>query len=168
MKIISKFKDYYDHEVAYFGFDDSRIYDRRALPIYTKTMFNCHLFAICGEIVPVVYKHGRFFFNQHKSLDIYDNQIFIFKGKKTNINEIERQPVLAVSYSYKKLVSHGLPILKNFGIPNLFNSREMYSKIYDFLGWLKDNPVPPNNQTNKEKIVAHGFDVKKSFRPLMK
>jgi len=44
----------------------------------------------------------------------------------------------------------------------------MYCIIYAFLGWLKDNPAPANNQTDKDKIVAHGFDLKSSFRPNLK
>lgn len=44
----------------------------------------------------------------------------------------------------------------------------MYQKVYAFLSWLKDNPVPPNNQSDKDKIASHGMDVKRSFRPLIK
>jgi len=44
----------------------------------------------------------------------------------------------------------------------------MYQKVYAFLSWLKDNPELPNNQNDKEKIVSHGMDAKRSFRPFIK
>jgi hypothetical protein len=58
--------------------------------------------------------------------------------------------------------------LANFKFASIIEPDEMYQNIYNFLGWLKDNPEPPNTQTNKDKIVAHGFDTKRSFRPQIK
>ena len=110
MRIISKWTDYYDHEVAHFGYDETRVYDRRNLakPYPFNNQF---LFHICGKIYPAVAKYG---------------------------------------------------------FPSILDSRTMYGMIYDYLGWLKDNPPPPDNQTDKQKVVSHGFDPKRSFRPKMK
>lgn len=169
MKIISKFRDYYDHEVGNFGFDDSRVYDRRAFPVYSNP-FQHHIFAICGVVVPVLFKNGKFYFDKSPELDYWDRNFFSCKGELTNINQIYKQPVLSLKEAFHKKIKlpPEIPILANFGFPGVMSSREMYSQIYDFLGWLKDNPPPPDNQNDKQKIVSHGFDLSKSFRPKIK
>lgn len=56
-----------------------------------------------------------------------------------------------------------IPILSTFGIPQLIEASDMYERIYAYLGWLKDNPGVSGIQTNKEKVISHGFDAKCSF-----
>lgn len=171
MKIISKFTDYYDHEVAYFGYDSSRVYDRRnKTPIrYIDSNIK---FYICGKIIPSVRKHNSIYFQESSDLDRYDNEfIEDNKDKLTDINQKSGMPVAIDSLDYEngKLVgAYKVPILANYAFPSIISSREMYGMIYDYLGWLKDNPPPPDNQTDRQKVVSHGFDVKRSFRPKMK
>lgn len=176
MKIISKFKDYYDHEVSYFGFDPTRIYDRRSSDIisgtriFTNTQF---YFMICGKIYPVVKYKDKFYFEYHDDLNgswfRVDNMMRHFKWREfaTNLNLKFRQPVLFSNY-YNHIGHIEIPQLSSFGFPSQMSSREIYQKIYDFIGFLKDNPTIPNNQTSKEKVVSHGFDVRTSFRPKIK
>ena len=57
-----------------------------------------------------------------------------------------------------------IPDLSKFGFAKWVPSDEMYQQIVAFIGWLKDNPEIPNNQTNEEKIQSNGFDLKTSFR----
>lgn len=171
MKIISKFTDYYDHEIAYFGYDDSRVYDRRNKTPIGHMGTNIQFF-ICGEIIPVAIKNNRIYFNESKDLDWRDNE-FIRRNKNlpTDVNQKSGMPVAIESGEFvdgKYAKVYKVPILANYAFPSIIPSREMYSMIYDYLGWLKDNPPAPDNQTNKGKIISHGFDVKKSFRPKMK
>jgi hypothetical protein len=90
----------------------------------------------------------------------------------TNVNARLRQPILLCDMHSKRDVSkeHGafIPNLSEYGIPSIIDSHRIYQQIVAFLGWLKDNPVPPDNQTDKDKVVSHGFDLKNSFRPNMK
>jgi hypothetical protein len=176
MKTLTKHKDYYDHCVAQFGYDDSRVYDRRNKVgeriADWETQF---LIAIAGKLYPVVKKKGMFFHECSEQLDWRDNEFISSNaGKSTNLNEKYRQPVLIERYVWnpKTWKSEGykafIPILSEFGFAARIPAEEMYMTIYNYLGWLKDNPAPPDNQTDKEKTVSHGFDVKRSFRPKMK
>lgn len=170
MKIISKHKDYYDHLVALYGYDDSRVYDRRNT-VLPPTDFSCpdniFVLSICGEYIPVLKRDGKFIFKRPKLLNWCDGGIFDLKDIKSKENVKFRQPILLCDRA-GRAYENFVPSLMLFGIPSIIDAHIMYQKIYDFLGWLKDNPVPPNNQTSKEKVIAHGFDVKTSFRPKMK
>jgi hypothetical protein len=57
-----------------------------------------------------------------------------------------------------------LPLLSDFKFGKYLAAEEIYKEIYTFISWLKDHPEIPNNQTDKEKILTHGFDLKDSFR----
>lgn len=74
-------------------------------------------------------------------------------------------------YSFGKsdtvLVSRDIPILGNIGFPSIIPPEQMYQNIAYFLGnTIKTNPdiAPPVEIGNTSKIIAHGFDIKKSFR----
>lgn len=189
MVIISKHKDFYDYLVSYYGRDDLIVYDRRNPVDWLRPCINeanQYLFSVCGVFIPVV-KRDRFVFchtdqqlktNPHTPSGRYysnngawnSDKWFLQKweNKKSDLNVKYRQPVLYVrnpNTSYEKV---GIPILQEFGFASQFEHHEMYQKIYAFLSWLKDNPEPLDNQSDKDKIVAHGFDLKDSFRPKAK
>ncbi len=177
MKIIAKSKDYYDHEIGYFGYDETRVYDRRSTdrcPFYEFS--KRFLLAICGQFIPIIKQNGKFIFNAEECNDWRDrNFISDYKDHKTKANEFFRQPVVALDddwddswLKHQKQNEYFIPILKELGVPKIFDSRTMYSMIYDYIGWLKDNPEKPNNQSNKEKVISHGFDTTHSFRPKMR
>jgi len=177
MKIISKLSDYYDHQVSYFGFDPTRVYDRRNkdaksienLRAYgLKGHFDRFSFAICGRIKNVFRdKKGHLFFTPNDDMDWNTKLHFVDNDFRTDINLKYRQPVLQISENDKKVV-YGIPNLASFGFAVHIPARKMYGDIYDFLGYLNDNPPIPDNQSNKEKVASHGFDTKRSFRPKMK
>lgn len=56
------------------------------------------------------------------------------------------------------------------GFSGLYPAEKIYRDIYHFLQKLKSTPDtrPPLEVDNKTKIVKHGFDLKKSFRHLIK
>lgn len=171
MKIISKHKDYYDYLVATFGFDDSRVYDRRNKELKPTLTYSCcdgrHLIAIAGVKHPVVIKKGKCYHKESKELDMYDNEFLKERGHATNLNEKYRTPVVIQAVGWRANYPH-IPVLADYGFASIIPPEKMYMTIYNYLGWLKDNPEPPNNQTDKQKVVAHGFDLKKSFRPKIK
>lgn len=86
---------------------------------------------------------------------------------ETNVNKINREPVLVstVKSFYKDVdLDWSIPFLSEFNFARWIEPTDIYNEISQFISWLKDNPQIPNNQTNKEKILSHGFDFKKSFR----
>jgi len=172
MKIISKYRDYYDHMVSKYGFDESRVYDRRGKIVHDPfSGWNEFLISICGTYYPIVVHHKtrKLFFESDKQLTYWeDNFICRYRGKKSPLNEKFRQPVLMDASDHNGKIFYSIPLLANFKFASIIEPDEMYQSIYNFLGWLKDNPEPPNTQTDKDKIVAHGFDAKRSFRPQIK
>lgn len=201
MKIISKYKDYYDREVKYFGLDPTRVYDRRgkndnhpskggefyiqAYPRYCSYSRNVNEYGsicICGDVYPYATINNRISFqddNVLKNGQYYNKGFFDQRYLKTDANILFRSPVLCFDIGIRRgledicsetveKLNPKIPILENFGFMKIMDSRTLYSKIYDFLGWLKDNPAISNNQTDKEKVVSHGFDIKTSFRPKIK
>lgn len=193
MKIIAKYKDYYDYLAGIYGIDDLLVYDRRdganILPEYD-SYFN-YTIAFCGNLYNMVYHLGKFYHtisdfeqlwnmiindraaksNAHLTFGVYG---YMRRGKihfpspkvekkamvlPTNINKKLREPILVKSCKWVKPIS-----LQELGFAKVKSAHEVYTEMSNFLGWLVDNPPLPDNQTDKEKVVSHGFDLKKSFR----
>jgi hypothetical protein len=174
MKIIGGKRDYFDYLVGYYGYDDHLVWDRRNKEPLSYKWQDRFLFFICGEVCPVIKKGRDFIFdaNDSRLTNSWKNHfqkewMLKWKGKKTKINEKLRQPVLC-STSWREDKDYFIPCLADFGFGGYIEAHEMYERIYAFLGWLKDHPAPPDNQTDKEKIVSHGFSPKTSFRPNIK
>lgn len=77
-------------------------------------------------------------------------------------------PILKIGHTgytpkltYKNVNFCPHPKLKDYNFGSAVTPESMYLLLTDFL--LREVEVP-NNQTNKEKILAHGFDFKHSFR----
>lgn len=191
MKIISKFKDYYDHIVGTYGRDEKIVYDRRDnddIHVYhkphtynykgTPDNWDCRIFSICGGFFPVVIKnYGEEYrwLPEHmpKSIRIFNrtngselqaiNTFDRFYEKKSELNTEYRQPIL-LRYTYSGKTDVVIPCLAEWGFPKMISANDMYNKIYSWISWSIDNPPISNTQTDKEKVAAHGFCPKKSFR----
>lgn len=91
----------------------------------------------------------------------------------TDKNAERREPVLVedkggtmyhtFGYNNKGRIFKPL-LLSQYNFASVMSPETAWISISNFLGWCVDNPPLPNNQTNKEKILSHGFDLKKSFR----
>jgi hypothetical protein len=181
MKIIGGKKDYFDYLVGYYGYDDHLVWDRRPMKDVSFKWKDRFLFYICGEIFPVLKKKHDFIFSPDDARltntwargvgrgNFERDWMEKWYGRKTRINVEMRQPLLC-SGDYFGIGErkYFIPCLADFGFGGYIEAHEMYSRIYAFLGWLKDHPAPPDNQTDKEKIVSHGFSPKTSFRPNIK
>lgn len=169
MKIIG-LPDYYDHMIKKYGFDTTRVLDRRP----SRNVFDdCFIFAIAGKKYPFARINGKMYneFNRHEyegdsyKIDKLDRINRNTKwGQPTNVNSILRRPVVSYNGSEKNPEFEFVPILKEFGFAKWLDAETVYREIYDFLGWLIDNPEIPDKMTDREKVVSHGFDLKKSFR----
>lgn len=198
MRIIDGKRDYYDHLVGKYGFDETRVYDRRTDPLAIPYSHpgkehitnGTYLIAITGELFPVVMVKKKFIFdpldpdlgdnNRCKEfLKIYGpyRSTYSDEGSRrcsTDVNKVYRQPVLMCDENGPKHTPFSnrgrlfIPKLSDYGIPKVLSADEAYTRIYNFLGWLVDNPPIPDNQTDKEKVKSHGFDPKTSFRPNIK
>ena len=177
MKIIGGKKDFYDYLVSYYGYDDHIVYDRRNKDHLSYKGSQRFLFHFCGIKIPVIKKDNqpaifepedpRLFEEKERWRINYDQQWLIkHKNKQTSLNSEKRQPVLCDAGLWKQQLF--IPCLQDFDFPSIMSANEAYERIYAFLGWLKDNPEIPNDQTDKEKVVSHGFSLRESFRPKIK
>lgn len=173
MKIISKHKDYYDYYQGIFGSDNKRVFKRsnyvfnnQFIPRFTSHGYTVIVFAI-NHLLYFMYQDEK---GVHPvSRGIYEKEgrfgRDLTNGIPTDINKKFRKPVVKGEYRYGKIEwEEGDPILSSFGFHKVLTDRIVYIEVETFLGWLVDNPPLPDNQTNKEKITGHGFDLKKSFR----
>lgn len=178
MKIIGGKRDYYDYLVGYYGYDDHIVYDRRNVsPIEIKS-YTRLLFHVCGTKFPALLRDNKWIFdideafprdeNGNRSYAIRDHDDYSFMrtniGTASKVNEDMRTPLICSARAGYNFI----PCLNDFGFTTVIPPDEMYQKIYSFLSWLKDNPIKPNNQTDKDKVQAHGFDKVTSFRPKIK
>jgi hypothetical protein len=184
VKIISNFKDYYDHIQGQYGIDEKVTYERicqtkekvswRKTGVY-KPLNDClYLLAVCGVLYPVVcIKDKAYYFYEDlpkelrrdyyrnlPSKDPRNNKSF---WKETNLNEKEDCPIgisRAYSFSLKELYVKNIR-LRDFDFHKIIDAHTMYLKIVEFLTRDKTIVIP---QTDKQKIESHGFDNKTSFR----
>jgi hypothetical protein len=184
MKIISKRKDYYDYLQGIYGIDNYKIYNRKKIVLEKdfelefknkKEKPNQHFlyaFAINNKVYKMVKtRKGIFPMNREllKSLgyDKWSEDRTLDFDKTTELNKIMRRPVLVFEDGYLTKDSKKIdcdPILKSFMFHKMLSAHEIYVEVETFMGWMKDNPEPPNKQTNENKILTNGFDLKLSFR----
>lgn len=203
MKIISKFKDYYDYLQGIYGVDEKLVLDRTDFykePYPPSENDVAHL-VICDWQVDVIFKGGKWLCGS--DIEPYDTstewekkwdlreidkrplvyRIYTgpegasrrfgshyarvlqkpFKIKKDSPNDVNNCPILI---NVNKVLNGGIeyrkyPILKDYDIVKLYSPFDMWVMLSE---WLGKNKEVPNNQTDKEKIVSNGFDLKTSFR----
>ncbi len=186
MKIISKYKDYYDWCVGKYGIDDKMILDRRK-NYYPKVReyenqneVQEYKLAICGEIFEVSFYKGKSYHTKveletlrkkthkgklpYKRLPYWYNRgywdsLFDKNHKKTEANDKLGIPTLM------KIGGDDWQgvLLNEFNVQKYIPAEEMYQKVYSWISSRKDVKIE-NNQTDKEKILSHGLDYVKSFR----
>lgn len=188
MKIISKFKDYYDYLQGIYGQDEKLTLDRTNFThAYTPSENTIQRFYICGMVVDGFFKGGKWLYgNEIEEYDVkqyrvnffplyynvptsqYDNRHTTKVLKQptlwselfqVNPNEKHNCPILARTV-YGDGIDH-FPILREYDFHKVFTAEQMWVMLIEWLGKVKDIP---DNRTNKEKIQSNGFDLKTSFR----
>lgn len=84
----------------------------------------------------------------------------------TELSRFLNAPVYEVRSEGRKLYLN-VPVLANTGIISMIPPTKMYTDIYYFIAnVLRNSPdsSPPVEIGNKDRIVAHGFDLVSSFR----
>lgn len=189
MKIISKYKDYYDYLVGIYGEDPKIVLDRRDFSKQELGNEAHFKIFICGKVVEGVWKNNQFYYRndiknigkQHKYfswLHSIDKVVTIkINDKITNVryDVYEDGENFNIKYNCPILceTNYGgierFPILKDINFHKVFNSQEIYKMISDWLSdRITEKELTSDNISNEQKILNKGFDLKTSFRPKMK
>lgn len=187
MKIISKYKDYYDYLSGIYGIDEKIILDRTDFKhcnsISSNRIFRLYIagYIVEGICVDNIYYYGnelkkfeldqnklRYWFSKHKKRD-YDKSIYI----KNKLLEgwIYTEP-LKDKDEYNKKQNCAIilnendkyPILRELELSKFIKPTIIYQWIYDYLSSLITDKEKISDMSNENKILAKGFDLKTSFR----
>jgi hypothetical protein len=97
-------------------------------------------------------------------------------GESSILTQIARQigaPVYSIDQirrgyrGVEVVVDQNIPILANYEIPTIISAEQLYQDLsYYVANTMHSSPdlIVNDNQSDKEKILGHGFDTKQSFR----
>lgn len=191
MKILSKYKDYYDFLSGVYGVDEKIILDRTKfeMPVYDGVI----RFYICGKRIDGYFdsETNKFLFGD----DLVEKfqHVTIIRWDEREINELRNgdkdiRVISMVNSNYRAiymvvdLIVDKAKINEKNNCPivcGVLDSYYMYPKLADtgiagvlppmdiylmLSEWLAPKDINVNNQTNDEKILSNGFDTKTSFR----
>jgi len=193
MKILSKYKDYYDWCVGKYGIDNKMVLDRRK-DYYTNIRkydnpneLKEYTLAICGELFHVVFYKGKSYHTKDELHELneylykHDREKILFQRAerwykhywtngtwKTYMMGKEGKTDINDKYGIPTLMEIGDDswqgiLLSEFDVANYISSEEMFQKVYSWISAQHDLKIE-NKQTDKEKILSHGLDYVKSFR----
>ncbi len=184
MKIISKYKDYYDYLVGTYGEDPKLILDRREGFILSKYSTECkYQLYICGKIIDIYYKDCNYYYGvEIKEFDNFEyskwykkrDDIVMINRMKFNIfpyddpddiNNKENCPIILKSGNmYTKF-----PRLIDMEFPRYMEADIIYQKLIDWYSNQIDKKlIIEDNLTDVDKLLNKGFDKIYSFRPKIK
>lgn len=188
MRIISKFKDYYDYLQGIYGIDEKLILDRTEYtPMVYKPSGLSYSEIIIGDylIHGLWYNDNIYYGEEIETLNIitFDKRFYqsvddkkdyyLIKHGNFGYLKILKEPMLLTDSpayihncpiliknwdGYKKN-----PILKEYLLNKVYSPFEIWLLLSEFLGKLNTNYIQ-SIQSNTEKIISHGFDLKTSFR----
>ena len=170
MKIISKFKDYYDYLQGIYGIDENLILDRTEFsPMPYKPSINSVKRFIIGDyLVEGLWHNNRMYYGKEiEELNIshnyYDFHIdkadyYAIKDGRFSNDYVLKQPKMlkdSPAYKYKCPILIGTysndydknPILHEYSMSKVFSPVDIWLILSEFLGKLKD--------TNKESIQSN-------------
>jgi len=172
---------------------DRRNIDSVGIEYPNKDGYDSRTFFICGTKYKIYYYRGDIYHTEDELLVLndrlkrngYDGILSNWRRNSSTIvhahfrqhngntdnNDVHGEPILMYKDTYwdynngskntrDKFV---VPLLREYGLARYITANEMFQNVYSFLSKLKDKEVP-NNQTDIEKVVSHGFDKKISFR----
>lgn len=174
MRIISKYKDYYDYLAGVVGIDNLVVYERHtmvdsgwgglrkegfnpfdSIPEYRSTYYGytqedswCRI-NVCGNL-----------FDFHRVKDR-----FVLKEQPISLNynaphEVGEQPIKLVYFGGNKVYN---PRLSDFNFGQAIPPLDMWNMLSN---WFLYTPDIIDNRDDKLKIQAVGFDLKTSFRKM--
>lgn len=198
MKIISKYKDYYDYLQGLYGIDEKIVLDRRTVSPIEKLEFKSKTKVyvyLCGMVYEGWYDGKRFYWGE----ELYEvgekRKYFKWSSDNSDKREVEvkvgesifdRYYIATVPYKDKHKYNDKkeYPILVSFA-KNVEPGNNVPLKTIEFhrvlpaekifmelTNWLSQKITEKENytdtRTEEQKIESRGFDRKRSFRPKMK
>lgn len=187
MKLISNFKDYYDFLIGKYGIDEKCVYERinSYNPRFKEKLVQYEAFRIhfCNTTYFGHYYKGKFYYNKNaenyipKIVGVDDFGRKIYRGQTMNpltfdkrdgrksFNEELNCPVVLNGSIGWRNDYQGIKNIRlsDFGFGRVVDPEDAFVKISNFI--MREKEII-NNQTDKEKIVGHGFDLKTSFRKM--
>lgn len=180
MKIISKYKDYYDYLVGIYGEDPLKILDRRKFQKHVYIKDNLFLY-FCGQyylrgksdnLKKNKWIKNRWYYEigwRNIEIDFYncklfdDNKYFWVKLDPKQIDEKYKNLYSHIPY-YDLDYPHSFPILSHIKFDKIVPAEIAYLQIEEFIS--KKEPEVPSNPDDMNRYEGKGFDKKISFRKL--
>lgn len=185
MKIISKYKDYYDYLQGIYGVDEKLVLDRRDFQTpYVPTSPKYKLSVYVGNVVvDVLMVDGKPYVGEsivpfaHSGFMQRDDRYSVrVDGGRYNIVSLRKTPEdlgeksLTWEHNCAILTSmygsiYRFPILRDLGIPSALPPEQVWQILSAWLGQVvtKSEPIVPVGD-DKVRIQSAGFDLKTSFR----
>jgi hypothetical protein len=215
MKILSRFKDYYDYLAHQYGIDENVIFKRDSAHFTSDNVLNTIAidFVLDYVAIPftrnfwspakpyhtdilvvngkgyIIYGKNGFRFDHDKTSKVYfagqdidlDKQLKASKGcfiigsrnyvafDIPNIDTLTKlvgSPVFVITHYIDTTVSIAkkAPNLGELGFAKYKDAYTMYQETACYIGKVFGSVEPPIQISDKDRIVAHGFDLKTSFR----
>ena len=185
MKIISKYKDYYDYLMGIRGVDPLIVLDRRKGIVHKPIDIKPSLYkfaliqlAICDVMhYGLIGKNGRVYWGKsmHRFGDIekdwyHDNRLSLrvdgatlpLEPTVTDVNAKCECPVVFVQDSRKEEVTL-YPQLRAYGVQKWYKSEDIYTDISNWISSRIGQTIE-DKRTDLEKLQNAGFDRVTSFR----
>jgi hypothetical protein len=147
MRILSKYKDYYDYYTGIYGIDNNRVYDRRKVLEFDRsnsvydTDYGILTFAICGTLYTIYIFNGEFYHTPEEleNLDSkleelnfrrYNKFLFSFRNHelKKDENPYEKEYNLTNNVPTDINIKRREPVLVDISHP--WHNRELESKDF--------------------------------------
>lgn len=187
MILISKRRDYYDYLVHVYGKDEKKVFNRREDVTSDEIMYdnmikwrnyNIYDLLIANRIYRVEqvkkgtwelhkfhtvntdYRGERRHYRESQVSGLKDFEYYITRPLNLSVDS-----PIAIKGTYHKgwRLEGYTPILSTFGIPSVLSAEELYSELDMFIGAsMTEKEI--DNQNDKNKLIAKGFDDKISFR----
>ena len=186
MKIISKYKDYYDYLQGIWGVDEKKVLNRTEMNNYQPSIAlskDIELFYIwfCDYKIDVIYD-GEYHITKDDKIKFcdyykYRNEYHIKREynyySRHRIITIDLEPIKFDASKSKNTIECPIlieklngdiikfPLLSNFKFVKIFDAETAYLMLESYISL---EPIVINNQSDIEKVISNGFDVKESFR----
>jgi hypothetical protein len=190
MKIISKYKDYYDYLVGQYGIDEKLVLDRtKSTPLGVGLIEGKITVYLAGWAIDGYVKDYRVYYGDdlakvgeiskvHRWFsDDPSGEVYLTIAPRTHIrlrtspywdkeqiNEIQECPILL---KYMSEIYY-YPKLETLDLASVWDAFKVYRLLTDWLSKQLDNKELSTNPSDINKIESKGFDKKRSFRPKMK
>jgi hypothetical protein len=194
MKIISKYKDYYDYLMGIYGSDPKLILDRRNFESYEFFHPTKITIYLCGMVYEGFYNGEYFFYGdsllqlgelartgwgrinikqvriKYEKYSDHSDTIDVALTPYRDVRELNKEfdcPILVNACGY------GDPLkwfpLNKINFSSVMKPEEIFILLSSYLSEkITEKELIVDSRTNEEHIESRGFDKKRSFRPNMK